>query len=315
MAVLVAQFEQLRAGERAHRVTLAEIGIDPDLHRLSLQLACSVPADYSRNRQHAIGALDKVSNQSAGRQACAGMGSAPAIASSRRRPYAVGMGAADTMQGALSTSAGDEHYGDEPDRDECRGSRADQRRLSRRRLIEAARALCSEGRFLSCSVGDIASKAELSRAGFYLHFRSKQDLLDAVLSDQLDWYVNQHNTVTEARVATTDGIIGWLRQFVEGFRNAGELFEHFSMATPTRERVRHHQANRIKGVEALGHRIPALRMFRPDGAIDPDRMRKILFYAYQLEQACINLAYEDDPEEADATLLALAEDFQQLMQE
>lgn len=233
------------------------------------------------------------------------------------------MGAPDTMQAAhvpettarpgAAADGGQHRY--EPDREELRGARADQRRMSHRRLLDAGRALCSQGRFLSCSVADIACKAELSRAGFYLHFKSKQDLLDAVLSDQLDWYVNQHNTVTGDRVSTREGIIDWLRQFVEGFRNAGELFEHFSMATPTQERIRLQQANRIRGVEALGHRIPALRMFRPDGSIDPDRRRRVLLFAYQLEQACMNIACEDDTEDADATLLVLAEHFQRLMRE
>jgi hypothetical protein len=52
MAVLIAQLEQLGAGKRAHRMTLAEIGINPDLHQLSLQL---------RYRQLAISGLYEVS--------------------------------------------------------------------------------------------------------------------------------------------------------------------------------------------------------------------------------------------------------------
>ena len=199
--------------------------------------------------------------------------------------------------------------------DNARGRRAEQRRLSRQRLLDAARELCAEGRFLSCAVADIADKAGLSRAGFYLHFRSKEDLLNAVMSEQLDWYVNQHNTVTEKKVSTTEGIVGWLKQFVEGFRNAGELLLQFWMASPTRVVLRQQQANRIKGVEALGHRIPALRMFRQDGSIDADRQRRVLLFVYQLEQACMNIAYDDDEQEAEETLQALAGNFQHLMRE
>jgi AcrR family transcriptional regulator len=194
-----------------------------------------------------------------------------------------------------------------------RGPRADQRRLSRQRLIDAARDLCSEGRFLSCAVSDIADKAQISRAGFYLHFKSKEDLLTAVMADQLDWYVNQHNTMTEARAATTEGVIGWLEQFVEGFRNAGELLVQFWMASPTREIIGQQQANRLKGVEALGHRIPGLRMFRADGSIDPDRQRRVLLFAYQMEQACMMAAYTDDARDVAATLRLLAEEFERLM--
>ena len=216
---------------------------------------------------------------------------------------------------ALTTLIEADPAGLDPDRSFARGPRADQRRLSRRRLIDAARELCAEGRFLSCAVSEIADKAGLSRAGFYLHFKSKEDLLTVVMSEQLDWYVNQHNTMTEKRASTTEGIIGWLSQFVDGFRNAGELFVHFSMSSHTQERIQEHQANRIKGVEALGHRLPALRMFRADGSLDPARRRSVLLYTYQLEQACMNIAYEDDRDDVEATLLALAESLQRLMRE
>jgi AcrR family transcriptional regulator len=194
-----------------------------------------------------------------------------------------------------------------------RGRRADQRRLSRRRLIDAARALCAEGRFLGCAVSDIADKAGLSRAAFYLHFKGKEDLLGAVMADQLDWYVMQHDTMTEARAATTAGIVGWLEQFVEGFRSAGELLVQFWMASPTREIVAAQQANRLEAVAALGRRIPALRLFRPDGSIDPDRRRRLLLFAYQMEQACMMAAYSDDARDVAATLRLLAEAFERLM--
>lgn len=196
-----------------------------------------------------------------------------------------------------------------------RGPRADQRRQSRQRLIDAARELCTEGRFLSCPVSDVADKADLSRAGFYLHFKSKEDLLAAVMAEQLDWYVNQHKTMTEQRAASAEGIIGWLGQFVEGFRNAGELLVQFWLASATDEIVRQQQANRLRGIEALGHRIPALRMFGPDGAIDQDRLRRVLLFAYQLEQTCMNIAYSDDEAEARAMLELLADGFQRLMRE
>lgn len=197
-----------------------------------------------------------------------------------------------------------------------RGPRGDQRRLSRQRLINAARGLCSEGRFLSCGVSDIADKAPLSRAGFYLHFKSKDELLGAVMSDQLDWYVNQHNTITEERAASAEGLIGWFGQFVEGFRIAGELLVQFWMASPASVIVREQQANRLKGVEALGHRIPALRVFRPDGSIDPDRRRRVLLFLYQMEQACMAIASGvSTDDDARATLRLLAEEFRRLMHE
>lgn len=198
--------------------------------------------------------------------------------------------------------------------DSARISRADQREMSKQRLIWAARDLCAGGKFLSCSVAEIADKAELSRGGFYLHFKSKQDLLNAVMGDQLDWYVKQHNMVTEARVSTKKGIISWFWQFVEGFREAGDLLPQFWLINSTRESVRQQHINRVKGVEALGHRIPALRIFKADGSIDADRHRRVMLFVYQLEQACTSIAFEAD-DDADATLEVLADDFTRLMAE
>lgn len=198
----------------------------------------------------------------------------------------------------------------------ARGPRVDQRRLSRQRLIAAARGLCSEGRFLNCGISDIADKAGLSRAGFYLHFKSKEELLSAVMSDQLDWYVNQHNTITEERTATVEGLIGWFGQFIDGFRTAGELLVQFWIASPTGVIVREQQANRMKGVEALGHRILALRVFRVDGSIDPGRQRRVLLFLYQMEQVCMAIASGVTAgEDADATLLLLADEFRRLMRD
>lgn len=201
---------------------------------------------------------------------------------------------------------------DKAPRSTLRGPRAEQRQVSRRRLIDAAREFCVEGRFLGCAVAEIADKAGLSRAAFYLHFKGKEDLLEAVLADQLDWYLDQHAAMSEARASTVEGIVGWLRQFVEGFRNAGDLLNQFFMASPVEEIVRQQQAARLTAIEALGRGVPALRLFGPDGAIDPDRRRRVLLYVYQLEQACATLGYSDDEADAAAMLQLLAQGFQDL---
>src|SRR5690606_14627258 len=89
-----------------------------------------------------------------------------------------------------------------PPQRKLRGSRADQRRKSRTALIEAAREFCSEGTFVTCSIGDVVQRAGLSRAAFYLHFPSKDALLQAVLDDQADWFFRQNDMVTPKQVST-----------------------------------------------------------------------------------------------------------------
>lgn len=52
-----------------------------------------------------------------------------------------------------------------------------QREETRRRLFEAALEVFRRDGFHSCRIDDIARKAEVSRAAFYFHFPSKDDVL------------------------------------------------------------------------------------------------------------------------------------------
>jgi AcrR family transcriptional regulator len=51
---------------------------------------------------------------------------------------------------------------------------------TRQRILEAVRSLLREGRFHTASMEAIADEAGLSRAGLYLHFRSRGALIDAI---------------------------------------------------------------------------------------------------------------------------------------
>lgn len=51
---------------------------------------------------------------------------------------------------------------------------------TRRRVLDAARTMLRDGRFQAASMEEIAAEAGLSRAGLYLHFRSRASLIDAI---------------------------------------------------------------------------------------------------------------------------------------
>jgi AcrR family transcriptional regulator len=56
------------------------------------------------------------------------------------------------------------------------------RAQSRERIIKAARQLFAERGYFKCKVSDIAQRAEMSQGNVYWYFRSKQELLQAVLA-------------------------------------------------------------------------------------------------------------------------------------
>ena len=83
-----------------------------------------------------------------------------------------------------------------------------QRSLEKRaRLKEAGLACFGEKGYQASSIDDIASRAELATGGFYLHFRSKRQLL-AVLMDELLEKLSQldlrPNDLTDVRAALRD---------------------------------------------------------------------------------------------------------------
>lgn len=61
--------------------------------------------------------------------------------------------------------------------------RDEQRNFTRTRLIETACRVISERGFADATVGEIAELANASRATFYLHFKDKHDLIEAVRSE------------------------------------------------------------------------------------------------------------------------------------
>ncbi|MET3600184.1 TetR/AcrR family transcriptional regulator [Martelella mangrovi] len=57
---------------------------------------------------------------------------------------------------------------------------------TRNLIVEKAEALFYEGGFEATSFADIASAVGISRGNFYHHFKSKDDILDAVISRRLE---------------------------------------------------------------------------------------------------------------------------------
>lgn len=64
--------------------------------------------------------------------------------------------------------------------------RDEQKRLTRRRLLDCARDLFAAHGYAAVKIDDIASAAGCSRATFYLHFSGKTDVLRKIGSESMD---------------------------------------------------------------------------------------------------------------------------------
>lgn len=75
---------------------------------------------------------------------------------------------------------------------------------TRKALREALIALISERGYEAISVGDIADRADINRATFYLHYRDKDDLLFRGMAELYDVIGAHDRQVTRQRIAEGD---------------------------------------------------------------------------------------------------------------
>ncbi|MFN3202500.1 MAG: TetR/AcrR family transcriptional regulator [Bradymonadia bacterium] len=88
---------------------------------------------------------------------------------------------------------------------------------SRRRLIEAAAMLISEGGYAGTSVEAIAKKAGVVKSALYWHFGSKRGLLEITLKQTCEGWMTEMDTVVEdvsSPLERVDSILGLMRSLI-----------------------------------------------------------------------------------------------------
>lgn len=131
-------------------------------------------------------------------------------------------------------------------------------------------------------------------------------MLHAFLEDSRErWHANYHAISPEA-IASKDGAIIWLRQFVESYRDFSEIMSlHILLESPKAANRGFHE-RRSALVEIMGARLPALGIFRRDGSIDEARRWDVTLFLYQLEQAVQTISLCADQVDMDLILDRLA---------
>lgn len=106
-------------------------------------------------------------------------------------------------------------------------SRKEREKIEKRRLIlDSSLTLFKEKGFLNVTMQDIASHAEISPGGIYLHFKSKDDIFAAIadlgtikVDNMLEEYFGRHQPISleEAR--------SFVKKFIEIYREFGTYFD------------------------------------------------------------------------------------------
>src|ERR1700754_4806498 len=105
--------------------------------------------------------------------------------------------------------------------------REQQREFTRQRLMEAARDVFSETGYMAATIEDIAARAGASRATFYLHFRTKADLVSALVGDAesaaIERYRSFDTLLTDPAGHTPEQLHAWLAEWLEIWREGARF--------------------------------------------------------------------------------------------
>ena len=96
--------------------------------------------------------------------------------------------------------------------------RDEQKRLTRRRLIEGALAAFERKGYAATTIDDIVAEANASRATFYLHFKSKADVVLVVTETLGRRWRELYVELTSGGRLSRDELYEWLDGMVENYQ-------------------------------------------------------------------------------------------------
>jgi AcrR family transcriptional regulator len=96
--------------------------------------------------------------------------------------------------------------------------RDEQKRLTRRRLIEGALAAFEQKGYASTTIDDIVAEANASRATFYLHFKSKADVVLVMTETLGRRWRELYLELTSGGRLSRKALYEWLDGVVENYR-------------------------------------------------------------------------------------------------
>jgi len=153
---------------------------------------------------------------------------------------------------------------------------AEHRARQLRTLLDAARALVAEEGIEALSLAALARRVGVSRPGLYEYFRSKDDLVAAILEEELPRWA----ALVAASLDGPDGLAGKVGAYVraqlevmtDGRHAAAVALVEHALAEPARERIRDGHARLLRPlVTALaegGVPEPELRAELIQGIVD-----------------------------------------------
>lgn len=169
----------------------------------------------------------------------------------------------------------------------------DMRRIKTRRMIlHAGREVFATRGPETPKVEDVARAAGISRAGFYLHFKSLEELMMAVFRREVRWQLRRWRTLTADILRNDRKLRGWLERFFASFRQERDyiLIMYRTLSTdPSVIRIMFQEHDRM--IQDMAQRIPQIGLLLDDGTRNDAMFTRIHNLARQIEDMSLYLAF------------------------
>jgi AcrR family transcriptional regulator len=176
--------------------------------------------------------------------------------------------------------------------------RDEQRRLTRRKLADAALELFGEVGYAGATTDGIAKRAGASRATFYLHYASKVDVVLELMQGQDAAVAGTWAALDAIEGPTPAAIRAWLEDTVSFWQRNRVVIEASEQARAAERRVAEHWWG---GVERAADAMPR-HLSRWEGAArDRERVR-LMSLILGLERLCYFWVIAGAPLDRDAVL-------------
>ena len=153
-----------------------------------------------------------------------------------------------------------------------------QKEASRRQIIDSALVTFHELGYYAANVEDIITRAKVSRATFYKHFKSKLAVAEALMAQMGDRQAEAYDRLSMVEEADHAAIVAWLNEIIEiNEQNKALLLvigESFRAEPSLRSAADIADTSRIR---KLSKSIPAFRAALSEGSEARERVQLLLF--------------------------------------
>jgi len=197
------------------------------------------------------------------------------------------------MKDALTDQRKPQRRGPTKAAEPAKFGRGDRLKLrTRNRILKAGRALFLDGGYVDCTVSDIADRAGVSRASFYVHFANKQDLLSGIVKRDIEGQQVSERHLQLTGKDPQHAIRSWIRRYVrqlERNRDGLRLYNYAAAIDPG-VAVEAYAASGRSAV-ALARNNPQFRIFDAEGQVDENRLIGLRFILFAIDQLGASVAY------------------------